>query len=304
MRWWIYQKERFPVVVNGCLIAVFSTSAVGYSLLLRAGEASQSGHFGVGAAVLSFIALFLFFLQLRIADEFREIQADVLYHPYRPVPRGLVSLTELRWIGLAGGLVQFGLAVSVGLPMLLLLAVGWGYLGLMTRAFFVPRWLKAHPLLALLSRAAIMPMLAFYATAHDWLVVGAVPVVGLIWFLLISLLNGLMLELMLALRRERTHKEATGIAHSNLWEYRKAGAIWLTLAWLLTLTTLQASVQINFALPVTIVALLLLTGSIFVIWRFWVKPTFAAINRVELITVLWAIGGYFNLGILPLLLRR
>ena len=37
-RWWIYQRERFPIVGHGALIAAFSLSAVCYSMLRR-GEA-------------------------------------------------------------------------------------------------------------------------------------------------------------------------------------------------------------------------------------------------------------------------
>ena len=34
-RWWIYQRERFPVLAHGLLIAAFSSSAVCFSQLLR-----------------------------------------------------------------------------------------------------------------------------------------------------------------------------------------------------------------------------------------------------------------------------
>jgi len=34
-RWWAYQRERFPVVAHGVLIAAFSISAVAYTGILR-----------------------------------------------------------------------------------------------------------------------------------------------------------------------------------------------------------------------------------------------------------------------------
>jgi hypothetical protein len=34
-RWWIYQRERFPVGAHGPVILAFSLSAVSYSALLR-----------------------------------------------------------------------------------------------------------------------------------------------------------------------------------------------------------------------------------------------------------------------------
>ena len=37
-------------------------------------------------------------LQLRLADEFKDFEEDSRYRPYRPVPRGLVSLRDLAWV--------------------------------------------------------------------------------------------------------------------------------------------------------------------------------------------------------------
>ena len=34
-RWWIYQKERFPLLAHGPLIFAFSACAVAFSSLLR-----------------------------------------------------------------------------------------------------------------------------------------------------------------------------------------------------------------------------------------------------------------------------
>src|SRR6185503_3124011 len=93
-RWWVYQRERFPVLAHGLLIAAFSFSAISYSSVLR-GAAP-----GWPAALTAFASCFLFFLQLRIADEFKDFDEDARWRPYRPVPRGLVRLRELAVVGL------------------------------------------------------------------------------------------------------------------------------------------------------------------------------------------------------------
>ena len=36
-RWWVYQRERFPILAHGPLIATMSFAAVGVSCLLRGG---------------------------------------------------------------------------------------------------------------------------------------------------------------------------------------------------------------------------------------------------------------------------
>ena len=144
-RWWTYQRERFPILAHGALIAAFSSSAVSFSLLLRDG----SGWPTAAAMAVAFVTCFLFFLQLRIADEFKDHEDDCKYRPYRPVPRGLVSLRELGIVGLAAAAVQFALALWLAPRLLGLLFVAWGYLVLMRwrhlqlRALLLPGRLPA-----------------------------------------------------------------------------------------------------------------------------------------------------------------
>src|SRR5438132_5273528 len=62
-RWWVYQKERFPVLAHGILIAAFSFSAVSFSSLLRGQNTLPAAR----TALVAFGTAFLFFLQLRLA---------------------------------------------------------------------------------------------------------------------------------------------------------------------------------------------------------------------------------------------
>src|SRR5207302_5539728 len=126
-RWWVYQRERFPILAHGLLIAAFSFSAVCFSSLLRGQTVMPSG----ATAAVAFGTALLFFLQLRIADEFKDFEEDSRYRPYRPVPRGLVNLRELGVLGLLAALVQLGLALYLQPSLVLLLALVWTYLALM-----------------------------------------------------------------------------------------------------------------------------------------------------------------------------
>jgi 4-hydroxybenzoate polyprenyltransferase len=109
--------------------------------LLRGGQGLPS----TSSFVVAFCSSFLFFLQLRIADEFKDHEEDTLYRPYRPVPRGLVTLNELRVLGIGAAVVQAALALWLQPALLLLLAVVWLYLALMSCEFFARDWLKARP---------------------------------------------------------------------------------------------------------------------------------------------------------------
>ena len=101
-RWWIYQRERFPLATHAPLIAAFSFCTLSFSMLARGHVALPS----LKAVLVAFATALLFFLQMRIADEFKDAEEDARYRPYRPVPRGLVTLRELAIIAVAAGAVQ------------------------------------------------------------------------------------------------------------------------------------------------------------------------------------------------------
>jgi UbiA prenyltransferase family len=302
-RWWIYQQERFPVFKHGLLIAIFSLSAVSYSLLLRDPLGTRSLLRSPGAALIAFVSLFLFFVQLRVADEFKDHREDCRYHPYRPVPRGLIELWELGVVAIGAAVIQLGLAISMGLPLVWLLLGVWAYMGLMTCGFFAPRWLKANPVADLLSHALIIPLLAFYATACDWLAAGTTPSAEIVRFLLISGLSGIVLEIGRKIRIPKD--EEPGVAtYSSLWGHQRAGMVWLGAIGLLTLAVLAAALPINFFFPAAGTLLVLLTLSVVTTWQFLYRPIASKAAGFEEISALWAIGVYLVVGIVPLLIRE
>jgi hypothetical protein len=101
-RWWPYQRERFPVFVNSLLITAFSFSALSYSFMLRDG----TSWVGIAPMIVTSVPCFLFYLQLRIADEFNGFEEGSRFRPYRPVPRGLISLEKLAVLWFVTGVVQ------------------------------------------------------------------------------------------------------------------------------------------------------------------------------------------------------
>ncbi|MBW4496110.1 MAG: UbiA family prenyltransferase [Oscillatoria princeps RMCB-10] len=297
-RWWVYQRERFPVFKHGLLIAVFSSSAVSYSALLR----GQTKVPNAGSLLVAFLSLFLFFLQLRIADEFKDFEDDAQYRPYRPVPRGLVSLRELGAVGAAGAAIQLAVALWLTPALALLLALAWFYLALMTQEFFVREWLKAHPLIYMCSHMVIVPVINFYATACDWLSAGAQPPAGLSWFLAASFFNGAVIEIGRKIRAPQD--EEVGVeTYSALWGRRHAVLAWLLALGLTATAAFFAARQINFAPAVTGLIAILLSAGVALAWFFLQHPTTKWANLIETISGLWTLLLYLQLGILPLLLR-
>jgi 4-hydroxybenzoate polyprenyltransferase len=230
-RWWVYQRERFPVFKHGLLIAAVCFGVLMFSL--PAGEMPGPSVFVRLAAALT--TVLLFFLQLRIADEFKDYEEDCRCRPHRPVPRGLVSLGELKAVAGAAAVVQVVLALGVNPRLLLPLAAVWAYMLLMTREFFAPAWLKRHAVIYLLSHTLILPLIYFYVSAGEWFALGQPPPDGLGFLLAFGFFSGVVVEI--GRKVWAPADEIPGVqTYSGLWGYKAA-----TLAW--AATALAAAVS-------------------------------------------------------------
>ncbi len=303
-RWWIYQRERFPVVAHGLLIAAFSSSAVCFSALLRGRESGADAATFAPALpeplslVVAFATAFLFFLQLRIADEFKDFEEDSRYRPYRPVPRGLVSLRELGIVFALAALVQLALAVWLNRGLLVLLGVTWTYLVLMSKEFFIAEWLKRRHILYMVSHMAIVPLVDFYATACDWRPAEERPPPGLLWFVVVSYFNGLVIEIGRKIRGPQDEEEGVN-TYSRIWGMKNAVLVWLGAMSLTWSFACCAAWQIGFLGPAIIVLALLLSGAIVTCAGFFREPTLKRSKRIEAFAGIWTLTLYLILGVIP-----
>jgi 4-hydroxybenzoate polyprenyltransferase len=85
---YVYQKERFPIVVLGLsfLPAILSSGSV-------VGVQAE-----VKFVLIALIVSVAYLLHVRIIDEFRDYEHDLKHHKERPVSSGIISLKELRII--------------------------------------------------------------------------------------------------------------------------------------------------------------------------------------------------------------
>ncbi len=253
-------------------------------------------------ALVAFVTALLFFLQLRIADEFKDFEEDSCYRPYRPVPRGLVTLRELGVLGILAAFVQLGLAVWLRPSLVVLLAAAWAYLVLMSKEFFVPAWLKAHPVPYMVSHMVIIPLVDLYATACDWWVAGEGPPRGLIWFLAVSYFNGLVIEIGRKVRGPKEEEEGVN-TYSALWGRRNAVLAWLGSLLATAAFAFVAAWQIDFIVPVgALLAVLLLAAGVLA-GQFLRCPEARRAKRIETASGVWTILMYLSLGAVPLLVR-
>ncbi len=296
-KWWVYQNERFPVMAHGPLIAAFSLSAVCFSTLLRDG-----GVPALSTILVAFTTSFIFFLQLRIADEFKDFEEDSRYRPYRPVPRGLITLPELGVVFAVGALIQLSLALWHHSLLAAFLLITWIYLTGMCKEFFVRDWLKHRPITYMVSHMAIMPLVDLYVTACDWLEpMGSAPD-GLFWFLIVSFFNGIVIEIGRKIRAPED--EEVGVeTYSFLWgRARAVGAWWLVMA-LTAGTALLAASNIHFVRPMAVILLILLAGGVFMGQRFLNQPVTARAAKIETYSGIWTLFMYLSLGVFPLMIH-
>ena len=295
-RWVVYQRERFPLAGHAPLVAAFSASAVCFSSLIRGYLALP----GAGALAVAFITSLLFFLQLRIADEFKDFEEDSRFRPYRPVPRGLVSLRELAFVGVLAAAMQLGLALWIAPSIVWLLALAWVYLALMTREFFVPRLLKAHPILYMASHMLILPLVDLYATACDWWLAGLRrPPDGLYWFLVVSYLNGIVIEI--GRKTRAPSDEEPGVeTYSALWGAHWAVSVWYAALGCTAIAAWQAAARIGTAGPMLTCLAVLLVLCALVGVRFLRHPAGGSGRSLEVVSGLWTVLMYLGLGVWPL----
>ena len=296
-RLWEYQKERFPVWFTLPMSFGISLSAVAFSRV----SSGRSGFIGWAPFLVGFFTSAVLFFMLRVLDEHKDHDIDMQYRKELPVPRGLITLAELRWVG--GGLSVLAvllnlLVMPAMLPLLLVPAV---YAALMGAEFFAPEWLRRHPMVYLHSHMLFLPAMDFYSTGLDWRLDGRLPGWSLGVFLSVTFLNGLVVEFGRKLRAPGQEKEGVD-TYSKLWGPAKAARIWLLCVVIAAGLALWAGTYTQ-AGPLRI-AVLLAVGAV-VAYR--IRPFFARMDpasakQVETASGIWVLFAYAWLGLAPFIL--
>jgi len=211
-RWYQFQKERFPVLAHGLMIAVFTFSAIGYSRMSR----GAVGFVAWSDFLLTVFITFTLFLLLRLFDEVKDYEDDIQFRKYLPLPRGLISMKEMKQMTITVICLQL-LVLTIFKPILLpIYAICLGYMLLMRVEFFVPDWLRERQVMYILSHMLIIPLVDIFASATDWKLADVSAPVGLGFFFIVSFLNGLVLEFGRKFRTPKTEEPGV-VSYTNLW---------------------------------------------------------------------------------------
>jgi hypothetical protein len=130
-RFYIYQKERFPLNV-----LIFTTLAVVLSSLAIISKSEPLISNYVLETVLALIAGLIFMFHVRVLDERKDLQFDNKHHGDRPIQRGVISLRQLFIINISLLFVLFGISVFSSFYAFFFLLIALIYSSLAGMDFF------------------------------------------------------------------------------------------------------------------------------------------------------------------------
>lgn len=292
-RFWVYQRERFPLAALGPLALVVGAGATMFSALAR-GAALPRWDSVLAAAA----SALLVFAQMRVLDEFKDFEDDARYRPYRPVPRGLVSFGELRGVLAAAGAGQVALALAIDARLVWLLFLLWGYLGLMSAEFFVRDWLRARAFAYLASHIPFGGLIALYASAFEWVPRSQPPHPALAAFGLAALFCTALLEIGRKIRAPRD--EEPGVAtYSALWGRPRAVGAWLAALLLVGACGLVAARATGNGVAFAVLLALVALAAALAAWRFLHGLQSRQAKAIEALSGATALALYAGLGPIP-----
>lgn len=245
-----------------------------------------------------FVALGLFFL-LRLVDEWKDREEDARWRPYRPVPRGLVGFSDLvRWGAITLGL-QVGI-VAVFAPSLwiwTLPALLW--LVAMSFEFGIGAFLRRHPFVYAGSHMLIMPLFDLFSTAIDWHPIGRPPA-GVEVFLLLSYLNGFVLEIGRKIRASAD--EEPGVeTYSVLLGARGAAWFWLATLGATGAVAAWACWRVSGGEWGLVLLAILFPAVAWSGFSFLKRPDRIRSSRIEKASAIWSLCMYVVVGAAPAL---
>jgi len=293
----IYQRERFPIAANGIIITAFTFSAISYSRICR----GNTGFISLMDFIIGVFASFTLFLLVRIFDEFKDRVEDAKYRSYLPVPRGLISFRELKWIGWVVAILQVAIIGIFQTKMLLLYSVVLVYLFLMAVEFFVPKWLKQKQLLYIISHMMIIPLIDLYSSGLDWLLGSSSGFhIGILWFMIVSFANGLVIEFGRKIRIPE--KEEIGVVtYSKMYGTKKSVVIWLVLLSTTMLLAVGAGLFAGYGLYSILVFAFFYAICTIPALSFISTPTHKKSKFIEYASGIWTALMYLSLGAIPML---
>jgi len=283
-------------MAHGILISIFTFSAISYSRICR----GEQGFVPISAYIVAACTTITLFYLLRVFDEHKDAQDDAKFRQHLPVPRGLISLKELRATAIIVVVFQVALNGLYFPKVLLLYAIVIIFLMFMGKEFFVSSWLKKQPELYALSHMFIIPLVDIYASSMDWFREGAEAPTGLIFFFIVSYLNGLVLEVG---RKIKIPEKDEFNTYSTLYGMEKATKLWITILFVDLICSIVASIYAGLGTLSVAILIALFLLSCIPAFLFLKKKTEKLSKMIESFSGLWTMAMYLTLGGIPMITK-
>ena len=263
-----FTKERFPLFDHTLMILLF----VGGHLVL---VDHIQGSIEVYKSIIIFIAIFFFFFKMRLYDEIKDYDIDCEINPTRPLPRGLLNLSDMKKGIVLCIFIEIFLFSFLGINPLYCLIFAILYSLLMYKEFFIPKVIRPHlTTYAVIHTVVTIPMgLAIISGAT-----GQVPIFMNLKYLYFVLSSWFVFNIFEFGRKTFTTKEERSAVESYSKIFTRHGAIALVVimsaAAVYTLYNIQDGLSIVQAL---LTVILLFIGLIFSISD---KEQFGKIYRI------------------------
>lgn len=284
----VYLDERFPVGPYVLLVFAFTLSA--YALAPALNQTFGSLRLD-WTALAGFVTVLLIFFHLRIFDEFKDLETDLKFHPERPIPRGLVTLSEMRTLGFVVISLEIVLNLLLGWKIFLFYLTVLLYSLLMFKEFFIARWLRRDLFIYALTHTPIMILIGLYAHVVYALQHQLTIETPIGFYLAICFLTGLLFEI--ARKVCAPQDERDGVeTYSRYFGTARAATVLILLLLLSTLCAWGIGWAGKFSVYYYALTMLVFVAASAGVWSYRRTPSPTNAKRIGLYTSLYTLALY------------
>ncbi len=153
--WWTFTKERFDPISHLIMIVVFLFAHI---LVINAVKSIRATSV---QDIFLFIGVTAFYFKLRLYDEVKDYELDVVINKSRPLPRGLLNHKDMYFGMVVCILIELLCFGIMGLHSVSALIIGILYSLLMYKEFFIKEIIRPHLTTYALMHTIVTSILSF-----------------------------------------------------------------------------------------------------------------------------------------------
>jgi hypothetical protein len=153
-KYFLYTNERFPLIP-----ALILAMVVYYASYFWGGFIVHDNPIEPLKSIAGFFVIFLIMFHIRIFDEHKDYERDIVAYPERLLSRGIVTLKDLRKLLAFILVLEAVLSIYLGIAQFVIWLAIFVYTVLMLKDFFIPEFLDRHMGLYILSHQISVPMM-------------------------------------------------------------------------------------------------------------------------------------------------